>query len=80
VRLDELPAQRPLGEVAGDRDKIGVGSANGVNQRRQQALVEPAKVQIGKMNESTHCLVARPEPYCCTLGGAITWSAPGMVR
>ena len=54
ARLEKLAAPGALGEIARDGDDVGGHGPDGLNERCQQPAVEPAEVQIGKVDDRTH--------------------------
>ena len=53
-RLLELPPPRALRQIARHRNQIGMDRRDAFHQRRDDALVEAAEVQIGEMNDRAH--------------------------
>ena len=70
TRLHKLLAARALRQVARDRNQIRLTASDKLNQRLHNGRIGASEVQIGKVDQDTHHLVA----------GMITRSAPGRDR
>ena len=54
--LNELAPERPLSQIAGDRDQMRRDRMDGPDQRRHQARIDTTEMKVGEMHDRTHRL------------------------
>ena len=82
-RLLELPPPRALRQIAGHRDQIGMDRRDAFDQRRDDALVEAAEMQIGKMDDRAHGVSPQaqaPSARRATIDSEAAWQASALRR